>query len=187
MRGQLCFVVFVLSFTAAHGQQKDNQDASFEWLTYEDMKKLNGTWEINVNQKTGWSGTICLHITVYGPGAEDNADGYLFMSYDAKLIGKEKTITVRNAAGRGVTFAGIRQGNVQSLVTQPKGKSRFKPFEVKLVPELMAPFKLNGKKLTLDMSKSAKLFLPRKIGALNLDWSNSEWTRSDKVRIRTDK
>jgi hypothetical protein len=84
-----------------------------------------------------------------------------------------------------VTFAGLKQGKSSCLVTQPKDKTRFAPFDVQPVPELMAPFELEDNRLTIDLSKSAKNFLPKKLGALDINWDKVVWTRTKKQR--TDK
>ena len=170
MNRQLVFALVMFSSIIVLEKQ-GSVEPSFGKLTYEDLKGLDGAWETTVNQ-AGWSGTLYLYITVYGPEAR-RRNCFLFMSYDGSLVGKEKTITIRNAAGRGVTFAGIRQGDVVSLVTQPNVGTRFEPIEVKLVPELMTPFNVNGNKLILDMSKSGfRISYQKRLESLDLTGRN---------------
>jgi hypothetical protein len=145
---------------------------------YNEVTDLEGGWETNVNSKTGWKGNVYLYITVSYP------DAFLHMAYNVDLVRGSEKKAGGIASGRGLTCAGIKQGDVYSLVTQPGEKTRFQPFEVKPVPELMASFKLSGNKLTLDMVKSAKSFLPRSLEEVGHDWTNSEWTRTDRKQSK---
>ena len=150
----------------------EKQDPGFKRLTEADLAKLRGAWELKVDTKAGWKGSIWLHIIVAAPGHE--REGFGFLVYDAELIGPER-VFLRNSGGMG--FAGVRKGDAWALVAGGRP-----PFEVKPTAELMAPFTVANKKLTLDLSRSRSRFWPKKLPELDLDWSKLEWTASDRKR-----
>ena len=178
MRSITVFALIAISMAmAAHGDEQ-KKEAPFEQLTYAELSKLDGTWEMKVDAKSGWKGVVTLYIMVQGPGGK--MDRFCYMIYDATMDRNNERLFSKNAFGKGVTFAGVKQGQQFALVA-PANPGRG-PFEIKTSPELIAPYKLDGKKLTIDMSKSAKSFLPKRLAELEIDWSKTEWTRSDKVR-----
>ncbi|MFO0965522.1 MAG: hypothetical protein U0793_08050 [Gemmataceae bacterium] len=158
---------------------------SFERLRHADLQKLAGGWEMKVDLKSGWKGTIELHVLVHGP--DGDLDGACRLTYWASLTRgeKDRIIVINARPPRQVVAAGVKRGSAPALVSRGREKrgDRYGLAPVDPRPELTAPFKLDGDKLTLDLSNSRDSFLPAKLLTLDLDFANMQFTRSDKKRI----
>jgi hypothetical protein len=184
MRSFSCFALCALFLdVAVHGQEISKQ-VPIELLNYKRMEKLKGTWEMQVNSK-GWKGTIYMRIMVAletKDGQFKDWESFCILKYTGKLARGKEVFSTAGVRGKNLTFAGIKIGQELALVAPAEPSSG--PFQVKPAPELMAPFSVEGKKLTLDMSKSSGYFLPKKLAALELDcWSKSEWTFNPNANI----
>ena len=75
------FFVFVVC-VVAYGQQPERKAAPAERLTAEELTQVIGWWELKVDPKTGWEGTIYLNIRLHNPRGSGN---YIFLNYDVGL------------------------------------------------------------------------------------------------------
>lgn len=101
------------------------------------------------------------------------------MLFDYELTKGNDKFTVSNDPTGGISFAGVRRGNAEALVTA-KRFARPAPFQVTATDELTAPFELKGDKLTLDLSKSLKASVPEQVREMKIDWSKMTWERVKK-------
>src|SRR5437868_5630215 len=107
--GAAWFVLVVV--VVAHGQPVERKEPPVERLSYDELKSLKGWWELKVDDaKTGWKGTIYMEIRVFDPDQRREYNGYVLLSYDVHLAGKETTISFANATGYELYYAGVKQG-----------------------------------------------------------------------------
>jgi hypothetical protein len=140
-----------------------------------DLTALEGVWELKASPKDGWTGTVRATIALYEAGSKATADfGNILYDYDLTK-GKDR-IRVTNDPTGGVSFAGVRRGKVQALVTSKKF-ARPAPFKVEPADDLTAPFALASDKLTLDLSKGLQAFLPDTLREMKIVWGKSTWEK----------
>src|SRR5262249_9184209 len=152
--------------------QDQKKDAPFTRLVKADLEKLDASWEMNVDLKSGWKGTINLVISVSGPGGD--LDGACRLVYWANLTNGDDRINLINTRPPGqIHAAGIKQGKVLALVSRGRQKKGdgWVLTEIRPQPDLTLPIQLDGEMLKLDMSKCAANFLPATLAALDLDFA----------------
>jgi hypothetical protein len=175
-----------IAFTAVTHGQVQQKDVPYEKLLRADLEKLQGGWEMKVDSKSGWKGTIYAYFIIAAAGGP--RDGFGFVIYDVFLTRGKEELRVANVPGGGIGFAGVKRGEVVSLVTDPD--HRRPPFDVNPQAEVMAPFSIADNKVKLDFSKSRTNFIyaakyepfNKTMNDLDLDWSKLEWTRTDRKR-----
>jgi len=167
----------LLAFSTTGKSQEKKEDLPIQRLRNADLKKISGSWEMKVNAK-GWKGIVFLFVVVNEP--EGRFSDFCGLFYDAELTSIDNTLVFKNQARGGASIVGIKQGEMLALVTTAERSTG--DFKINLAPELTAQFKLDGNKLTLDMARSAKNFMPKRLAGIELDWANSEWTRSNRIR-----
>src|SRR5262245_43149187 len=119
--------LLIVALPGAPRAQEPKKAASFEFLRFGDLEKLNGSWEMKVDLPSGWQGTIDLFILVHGPGGD--LDGSCGLRYNAALMDKTgQRIQLINAFAPGqIVAAGIRQGKVVALASRGKAKKGDRP------------------------------------------------------------
>src|SRR5262245_61911428 len=121
MRSTYVVALFAVILPGIALTQEKKQDPPIKRLVHADLAKLNGTWEMTVDLKSGWKGTINLVLRVNGPGGE--LDGVVAMVYWATLAKEDERLNVINARPPGqISTAGIKQGNTPALASLGREK-----------------------------------------------------------------
>jgi hypothetical protein len=153
--GYLLSVACLAVGVGAEAQKKKGQD--FTVLKRPDLEKLAGVWEMKVDTKKGWKGTVRATITLFPAGSKE--ENFALILYDYDLVRDKDKSSIRNAPLGGIAFAVMRRGQMLLLVTaERKGIGPTVPFKVVLKEELSAPITVTKDKLEIDVSKSAKHF-----------------------------
>jgi hypothetical protein len=121
-----------------------------------DLQKLEGAWEMKVDDKSGWKGTIRLVIRFSPRDAKSAYPGRLIWALD--LAQGAETLQANLS---GIEIGGVKQADQQKLVTIPI--TDVMPLEINPAEEFSAPFTVTDDKMTLDLSKSRKHFCPQGI------------------------
>jgi len=141
-------------------------------MTQAEMAGLDGLWELKVDTKSGWKGTIQMEVEVQDEAGRGGYANYRFHTDYNRGPEREKGRNVRN--GR---VAALKQGPLTKLVVL-RGATR--PFQVDAKPETTLAFTLQGDELTLDGSTAQDAFVVPDIAALDLDWKQLRWKRVQK-------
>ena len=141
-----------------------------------DLKQFEGVWELKVNTKKGWKGTLRATIALYDAGSKE--ENFARITYDWDLARGKETSSMKNAPIGGIAFAGVSQGKKLLLVTSEReGFEPTVPFKVEPNKEFSAPATVTKDKLQLDVSKSVKSFgFP--LSDFDLEWRRLEFTKS---------
>ena len=170
----------LLSITclAAVGANAQQKAADFSRLKRSDLEKLAGVWEMKVDSKKGWTGTLRATITLYAADSEQK--DFALIRYDYDLVRDKDKLSIRNAPGGGIALAGVKRGEKLSLVTAVReGFVPDVPFEVKPTEELSAPFTVTGDALKLNVSKGVKHFcFP--FADVDLEWGQLQFMKTKK-------
>ncbi len=167
------FVAIPLAIGTVNGGDKKEK---LTILKRADLQKLEGMWELKAEPKEGWKGRVRATIKLYPAGGEAADFGNILFDFD--LTNGKSKLKVSNAPAGGIDFTAVKRGDTQALVTDKNGDSP--PFKVKATDGLIAPFEVKGDKLTLDLSKSLKAFVPGTARELKIDWSKTTWAKVKK-------
>jgi hypothetical protein len=146
-------------------------------LTRAELEKLEGVWVLKAEPKEGWKGTVRATITLYPVDGKAADFGRIY--YDCDLADGSNKLKIANAPSGGISFAGVKRGKTMALVTS-KTFARAAPFKVESADSLSAPFEIKDDKLTLDLSKSLKAFVPGTASEMKIDWSKATWEKIKK-------
>ena len=164
-------------------------------LTREDLKKLEGTWELKVNPVNGWKGTVKAIIKLRPEKSnwpsskgilEDgvlklypdngrwlNDRAQIFYDYD--LTRGTDRFRVVDLTEPYTEFHGAGTSKFQGMIAFPTLESEEEAKESKR--EHTAIYELKGDTLTVDFAKNLRDFVPRYVRAMNVDWSKAVWQR----------
>lgn len=142
-----------------------------------DLEKLEGVWELKADPKEGYKGTVRATITLYK--ADGKAADFGRILYDFDLTDGSDKLAFANAPSGGISFTGVKRGKTTALVTSTMF-ARPAPFKVEPTDNLSAPFEVKDDKLTLDLSKSLKAFVPSSVSKMKIDWSKATWEKVKK-------
>jgi hypothetical protein len=166
MRTGIAGGVLVLCCLVAQGRPgPQDKPGEAVRLKRADLAKLEGDWELKVDTKKGWKGSIRANFVVYPEDSREAGFGRILYHFD--LIHGDNKLKVQNSPIGGVPFAGVKRDGKLLLVTD--ADRRPAPFKVKVVEELSAPFSVADDRLTLDVSKSLKAFCAT-FTDVDLDW-----------------
>ncbi|MBY0526292.1 MAG: hypothetical protein K2R98_23060 [Gemmataceae bacterium] len=169
---RLMRVMLILSCLAGAARADDEPTT----LKRSQLEKLEGGWQLKADPKEGWKGTVRATITMYQ--ADGKAADFGRILYDFDLTDGLNKSKVANAPRGGVSFAGVQQGKSMLLVTSKQGQ--FAPFKVEVAEDASAMFEVKDDKLTLDLSKSLKAFVPGTVREMKIDWSKTTWEKVKK-------
>lgn len=145
----------------------------FKRLRRVELQKLEGTWEVPINTKSGWKGTLRVRIKLYDAKGK-NAD-FGNALYDLDIRRGEEYTKVTNAPTGGIDFAGLSDGKKTWLVASQLYNRTIPAFEYRR--DRMLSFRVEGDRMIWNVSASSKAFFTRGIEDLKLDWANLEWKR----------
>ena len=142
-----------------------------------DLEKLEGTWELKAEPKEGWKGTVPHdHFPLFG---RQQAGRF-----------RENPLRLRSGRRQEQDQSGQCSDRRDSVCRRQARKSRgigcfegFRaapPFKVEPTDELSTTFEVIDGKLSLDLSKSRKAFLPGSVSEIQIDWSKAIWEKVKK-------
>ena len=184
-------VILVVLMGGSLAQAGDDPKPEVVRLKRADLVRLAGTWEAAVEAKNDvlapdgvppkgpTKGTLRLHIELAPADAKE--PDYLRIRWDSDLTSGNGSLKVlnRDPAG-GPWLAGYRRGKAEGLAANKDHAYLEPPFELDVSDRGLAPFTLKDGKLVLDLNKSAGTFLPRTLGASELDWRKVAWKKVKK-------